>query len=79
MPDHAKITKEMLAKAMECKTPEELIALAKENGIELSAERAKDYLKQLEGIDIQLSDEAMEKVAGGSGETWDTCFSDMFC
>ena len=78
MSENIKITKEMLAKAMECKTPEELIALAKENGIELSAERAKDYLKQLEGIDIQLSDEAMEKVAGGSGETWDTCFSDLF-
>ncbi|MBP3893766.1 MAG: hypothetical protein J6D34_06965 [Atopobiaceae bacterium] len=33
------LTEEQKAKAAECKTPEELIALAKDEGIELSAEQ----------------------------------------
>jgi len=38
------LNKELLAKAKEAKTPEELIALAKENGMELTEESAKAYL-----------------------------------
>ena len=34
------LNKELLAKAKEAKTPEELIALAKENGMELTEESA---------------------------------------
>ena len=41
------ITKEMLAKAETCKTAEELVALAKENGVELTAEEAAAYLAEL--------------------------------
>ena len=39
------VTKEMLAKAMSCETPEEIIAMAKEAGVELTAEEAKKFLK----------------------------------
>ena len=38
------LNKELLAKAKEAKTPEELIALAKENGMELTEERATTSL-----------------------------------
>ena len=47
------ITKEMLAKAMQCRTTEELMALAKSEGIEVTKEEAEAYL------------EALKKVAGG--------------
>ena len=38
------MNKELLAKAKELKTPEELMALAKENGVELTEESAAAYL-----------------------------------
>jgi len=56
-------TKEQIEKAMECKTPEELIALAKEEGIELTLEQAKAYLEELQ--DVELDPETLDKVAGG--------------
>ena len=41
-----KLTQEQLAKAKAAKSVEELIALAKENGMELSEEEAKNYFEQ---------------------------------
>ena len=38
------ITKEMIEKAMQCKTADELIALAKTGGYELTKEEAETYL-----------------------------------
>ena len=38
------ITKEMFAKAMQCKTADELIALAKTGGLELTREEAEAFL-----------------------------------
>jgi predicted peroxiredoxin len=57
------LTKEKFEKAMECKTPEELIALAKEAGVELTLEQAKAYLEELQ--DVELDQETLDKVAGG--------------
>ena len=57
------LTKEQIGKAMECETPEELIALAKEAGVELTLEQAKAYLEELENV--ELDQEALDKVAGG--------------
>ena len=57
------ITKEMLAKAMQCRTTEELIALAKSEGIEVTKEEAEAYLAEID--DFELEEEALEKVAGG--------------
>ena len=56
-------TKEQIEKAMECKTPEELIALAKKYAIEITKEQAEAYLEELQ--DVELDHEALEKIAGG--------------
>ena len=65
------MTREMLAKAMACKTPEALMALARENGMELSAEEAEAYFEELENFDMDVSEENMARVAGGG--CWDVC------
>ncbi len=57
------ITKEMLAKAMQCRTAEELMALAKSEGREVTKEEAEAYLAEMN--DFELEEEALEKVAGG--------------
>ncbi|MER2138896.1 MAG: Nif11-like leader peptide family RiPP precursor [Succiniclasticum sp.] len=57
------ITKEMLAKAMQCETADELIALAKSKGIELTKEEAEAYLAELD--DYELDGEDLKQVAGG--------------
>ena len=57
------LTKEMLAKAMQCRTTEELIALAKSEGFEVTKEEAEAYLAEMD--DMELEEEALKKVAGG--------------
>ena len=57
------ITKEMLAKAMQCETADELIALAKSKGIKLTKEEAEAYLAELD--DYELDGEDLKQVAGG--------------
>ena len=63
--DPKPMTREMMAKAMACETPEALMALAKENGTELTPEQAKKILAELENLDTNLSDEKMQNAAGG--------------
>ena len=57
------ITREMLAKAMQCRTAEELMALAKSEGMEVTKEEAEAYLAEI--YDFELEEETLEKVAGG--------------
>ena len=57
------ITKEMVMKAMQCETAEDLIAFAKSEGIELTQEEAEAYLAELE--DVELDETLLEHVAGG--------------
>ena len=57
------ITKEMLEKATQCKTAEELIALAKAEGIELTKEEANAYLDELS--ECELKDGDLKHIAGG--------------
>lgn len=57
------ITKEQIFKAMQCKTAKELMAFAKDEGIELSMEEAEAYLSELE--DFELDGEHLKTVAGG--------------
>ena len=71
--DMTKITKEMVAKALECKTADELIALAKTYGFTLTKEEAEAYLAEFE--DMELDEEALDKVAGGIGYDEDGNFS----
>lgn len=61
------LTKEQIALASKCQTPEELIELAKKAGIELATEQAQAYLDELENM--ELDKETLDKVAGGDGTT----------
>ena len=65
--DKTKITKEMMEKAEQCETADELIALAKASGITLTKEEAQVYLDELENM--ELDKETLDKVAGGDGTT----------
>ena len=57
------LTKEQIAKAMSCETVEELMELAKAEGIELTKEEAEAYLVELS--DVELDSDALKNVAGG--------------
>ncbi len=61
--------KNLILKAKEAKSVEELIALAKENGVELNEEDAKMYFEQLNAKKGELSDDELDAVAGGGCET----------
>ena len=58
------ITKEMLEKAMQCKTVDELMALAKSEGFEITKDEAEAYFAEF--ADIELDEKALRNVAGGS-------------
>ena len=47
------------------KTPEELIALAKENGTEMTEESAEAYYNLLHPQNGEVSDDELDNVAGG--------------
>ena len=66
-----KITKEMVMKAMQCETAEDLISFAKSEGIELTNEEAEAYLAELE--DVELDETLLNRVAGGH------CYSRKEC
>ena len=57
------LTIEMIEKAMQCETADELIALAKAEGITLTKEEAEAYLAELE--DFELDEGMLKNVAGG--------------
>ena len=59
------LSNELLAKARAAKSPEELLALAKENDIGLTEEEAKTYFDQLHPQTGELSDDELDNVAGG--------------
>ena len=65
------ITKEMVMKAMQCETAEDLIAFAKSEGFELTQEEAEAYLAELE--DVELDETLLNHVAGGQ------CYSRKEC
>lgn len=61
--NHNELTKEMIMQALKCKNADELIALAKTGGIELTKEEAESYMTEL--ADFELDENQMQKVAGG--------------
>ena len=72
--DKSKITREMLEKAAKCETADELVALAKAEGMEITKAEAKAYLDELQ--DVELDNATLDKVAGGVTSTcWglDSC------
>ena len=70
------ITKEMIAKAMQCETAEELMELAKAQGFAITKEEAEAYLAELE--DQELDSTHLRMVAGGSCDDgpYVECFTD---
>ena len=63
-------SKELLEKAKETNTAEELLALAKANGIELTDAQASALFAKLHQS-VELTDEALSGVSGGNDETGD--------
>ena len=59
----ANLSEEVIAKAMQCETPEQLVELAKSEGIELTLEEAQAYLAELD--DFELDSKQLKSVAGG--------------
>jgi len=59
------LTPEMIEKAKAAKSANELLALAKENGTELTEEEANAYFEQLNSKSGELSDDDLDAVAGG--------------
>ena len=60
------VSKELLEKAKAAKSAEELLALAKNEGIELTAEQAAKAFAELNKTG-ELSDEELDNVSGGCG------------
>lgn len=58
------MNQELLEKVKEAKSAEELLSLAKENGVELTEDEAAEYFAQLNKSG-ELSDEELDNVSGG--------------
>jgi len=67
----ANLSEELIAKAMQCETPEQLVELAKSEGVELTKEEAEAYLAEMD--DIELDRKQLKAVSGG----W--CATDCGC
>ena len=65
------LTKELVAKAKAAETPEALLTLAKENGIEMTEESAAAYFDRLHPQTGELSDSELDNVSGGCGGGYD--------
>lgn len=58
-------TNKQIKQAKQAKSAEELLALAKENGVEMTKEEAMQYFAKLTPTSGELSDEELDHVAGG--------------
>jgi predicted DNA-binding protein len=68
--DKNKLTNEMIQKAMGCQNADELVALSKGIGIDITKEEAEAYLEELD--DYELSKDQLDNVAGGG-------YKDCYC
>ena len=57
------LTKAQVAKAMQCKTADELMALAKGAGVDITQAEAEAYMAEL--ADVELDEAQLQKAAGG--------------
>ena len=48
----ANLSQEIIAKAMQCETPEQLVELAKSEGIDLTLEEAQAYLDEMDDVEL---------------------------
>ena len=58
-----KLTVKMIEKAMQCKTADELMVLAKAKGFDITKDDAEAYMAEL--ADFELDGEELKNVAGG--------------
>ena len=65
------LTIEQIEKAMQCKTADELMVLAKVDGYEITKDEAEAYLEEL--ADVELNGKELKSVAGGY--CYDVCYS----
>ena len=64
MPNNkSELTKEQIMKAMQCKTADELMALAKAEGYDITKAEAEAYMVEL--ADVELDGKELKNVAGG--------------
>ena len=69
------LTREQIKKAMACKTAEELIELAKREGIDLTKDEAEAYLAEM--ADAELTCAELKQAAGGWCEAF--CPQRVWC
>ena len=62
------VTKEMLAKAMKCENADELMALVKAEGFEITKDEAEAYYAEI--TDMELDSEKLKNIAGGIETCW---------
>ena len=67
-----KITPELIEQAKKAESVEALLALAKENGIDLTAERAEKLFSEWHTTK-ELSDDELNSVSGGCGKDSTIC------
>lgn len=61
------ISPNLIEKAKTAKSAEELLEIAKENNVEMTAEEAATYFAQLGPKSGELDDDDLDNVAGGAG------------
>ena len=59
------LTNEQIVKAMQCRTADELMKLAKTEGFDITRDEAAAYLAEL--ADYNLDEAALQAAAGGTG------------
>ena len=76
--NRSELTKKQLEKALECKTAEELMVLAKAEGYEITKDEAEAYLAEM--ANFELDSKELDKVAGGttSEPCWTNCIPDAW-
>ena len=57
------LAQEMIQKALQCNSAEDLIAYAKSEGLDITKDEAEAYMAEL--ADCELAGEQLTKVAGG--------------
>ena len=63
----------LLEKAKEANSADELVALANENGVVLTANEAEAYYAQLHPVSGELSDDELDNVSGGGCGEYHYC------
>lgn len=71
----SELTKEQVMKAMQCKTADELMKLAKTGGLDITKDEAEAYMAEL--ADFELDGDELKNAAGGG--CYDDCQSVRGC